>query len=319
MLDSGHNNYETDFINLIVMVKKSDNKKLCGTLRLNEPMLKHTSWRAGGTADKYYIPADLDDLLFFLSQQSKDENITVLGLGSNLLVRDGGFRGTVIALTGILNELSARGPETIKAGAGVTCAKLARFAANSELTGLEFFAGIPGTVGGALAMNAGAFGGETWSFVKSVETTNKSGKLTTRFRSEFSTGYRFVDIPKDEWFISAEFKLSPDREKRSHEIIKGLLARRSDTQPTGESSCGSVFRNPAGDHAARLIDSCGLKGTRIGGALVSEKHANFIINEDSASASDIEELINYIQETVRDRTGMNLETEVRIIGERSTS
>ena len=299
-----------------MMAERPDDNKLRGILLLDEPMNKHTSWRAGGTADRYYIPADLDDLLMFLQRQEEDEEILWLGLGSNLLIRDGGLRGTVVSVTGVLDELLLKDHDTVKAGTGVTCAKLARFAANSGLTGIEFLAGIPGTVGGALTMNAGAFGGETWDFVSTVETVSRSGEIKTSSGKQFDPGYRTVNIPDGEWFISAEFKLFPDPENKALEIIRELLARRAQTQPMGESSCGSVFRNPDGDYAARLIDSCGLKGSRSGKARVSEKHANFIINDDGASATDIEGLINHIQKVVNDKTGIRLETEVRIIGER---
>lgn len=300
-----------------VMNERTGKTALRGVLKLDEPMSRHTSWRTGGTADRFYIPADIEDLAAFLAQQDARESCVWLGLGSNLLVRDGGIRGTVIVVAGILTDLEPSGPHRIKAGAGVACNKFARFAADAGLTGIEFMAGIPGTVGGALTMNAGAFGSETWDRVIKAETLDRTGELRTRDRSEFNIGYRSVSLPADEWFVSAEFQLEADSGGLARQKIRELLARRAASQPTGESSCGSVFRNPGDEHAGRLIDSCGLKGKQIGKARVSEKHANFIINEGGARAADIEALILYVQKTVREKTGVELEAEVRIIGEKS--
>lgn len=288
---------------------------LRGSLSYQEPMAAHTSWRVGGPADKFYVPADSDDLAEFLSGLDEDEPLTWLGLGSNLLVRDGGIRGTVIALNGVLNELSLSGGTEIRAGAGVACAKVARFAAREDLTGIEFFAGIPGTVGGALAMNAGAFGTETWERVKQVEVINRSGKRALRTHADFDIAYRSVRPAREEWFLEATLTLLPDSEGQGQETIRQLLAKRGASQPMGESSCGSVFRNPRGDYAGRLIEVCGLKGFSIGQARVSEKHANFIINEGGASAQDIENLILHLQHVVKEQQGVQLESEVRIVGE----
>jgi len=260
-----------------------------GELRINEPMSEHTSWRAGGNARRFYKPADLDDLCDFLLEMVPQEPLLWLGLGSNLLVRDGGFPGTVIFTHGALNDLEWLDDVTLRAGAGVTCAKVARVTAKQGLTGAEFLAGIPGTIGGALAMNAGAFGGETWDMVSAVETIDQAGRLHKRSPEEFRIGYRSVDGVSDEWFVA--------------------------TQPTNQYSCGSVFRNPPGDHAARLIETAGLKGKMLGGAQVSEKHANFIINTGNASASDIETLLHQVQGRVEQLYDVRLEPEVRIVGE----
>jgi len=261
------------------------------------------------------VPADADDLSRFLAAQEPGQPLTWLGLGSNLLVRDGGIGGTVIAVGGALAELGSDGGRRVRAGAGVACAKVARFAASCSLSGAEFLAGIPGTVGGALAMNAGAFGAETWDIVSSVETMDRGGRRRRRRRTEFEVSYRSVTPPAEEWFIGAEFELQPDPDGAAARRIRELLARRAETQPTGVFSCGSVFRNPPGDFAGRLIESCGLKGRRVGRAVVSDKHANFIINEGGASAAEIEELIRVVQDEVQKRTGVSLETEVRIVGD----
>jgi len=309
--------YLNDEIKLspVVMMKRADEKILRGVMKFQEPMSKHTSWRAGGSADRFYIPADLADLSRFLSQCNHDEALVWLGLGSNLLVRDGGFRGTVLAVSGVLDEILMCGTNVIKVGVGTSCNKFARYVVNAGLTGVEFLAGIPGTIGGALAMNAGAYGGETWDYVRSVATISRNGMEHTSARNEFETGYRFVRLPENEWFISAEFQLPTDTDKTAHIRLRELLAKRSESQPTGQFSCGSVFRNPGGDFAGRLIDACGLKGMRVGKASISGKHANFIINEGGASAGEIEQLIKLVQQRVRDRTGIFLEPEVRIIGE----
>ncbi|MFN2338682.1 MAG: UDP-N-acetylmuramate dehydrogenase [Gammaproteobacteria bacterium] len=288
---------------------------LRGELRLQEPMSAHTSWRVGGPADRFYQPADLDDLAGFLASLPVEEPLLWLGLGSNLLVRDGGIRGTVVFTLGALDELHRVGDERLHAGAGVTCAKVARAAARAGLTGAEFLAGIPGTLGGALAMNAGAFGGETWGLVTAVETLDRRGVLHRRAPDEYAVAYRSVQAPREEWFVGAELRLTPGDVSAAQAHIKELLARRGATQPTQQPSCGSVFRNPAGDHAARLIETAGLKGLRRGDAQVSEKHANFIVNLGAATAADIEALIFEVREKVQAAHGVRLETEVRMVGE----
>lgn len=285
-----------------------------GEIRYNESMANHTSWRAGGLADRYCMPADIDDLSALLKSLPENENLLWLGLGSNTLVRDAGFRGTVIATQGVMSQLERRENNCVYVGAGVAGAKLARFCAREHLAGAEFFAGIPGLVGGALAMNAGAFGGETWRHVVYVETIDRQGEIHRRTPEEYKIGYRSVQGPKGEWFVSALLQFSTDMNTSIN--IKQLLARRAETQPTGTANCGSVFRNPENDYAARLIEQCGLKGKRIGGAVVSEKHANFIINDQQATATDIEDLIEFVRKQVLEQTGVNLQTEVHIVGEK---
>ncbi|MGB5179259.1 MAG: UDP-N-acetylmuramate dehydrogenase [Gammaproteobacteria bacterium] len=286
-----------------------------GELKINEPMSRHTSWRAGGNARRFYKPADLDDLCDFLQEMDSREPLLWVGLGSNLLVRDGGFPGTVILTLGVLTELEWLDDVTLRAGAGVTCAKVARVTAKRGLIGAEFLAGIPGSFGGALAMNAGAFGGETWDHVAAVETIDRMGRLHTRLPEEYRVAYRSVAGVADEWFVAARLSLQQGDADTAQSTIRDLLARRAATQPTNQYSCGSVFRNPPGDHAARLIDSAGLKGKTLGGAQVSGKHANYIINTGSASAADIETLVNQVQGRVEQLYGVRLETEVRIVGE----
>jgi len=285
-----------------------------GQLRENEPMARHTSWRVGGPADRYYIPSSTKDLSAFLASLPEDEPVHWVGLGSNLLVRDGGIRGTVICTHGVLSGLQRLADGTVRAESGVACAKLARQCVRWGLGSAEFFAGIPGTVGGALAMNAGAFGGETWPQVVSVETMDRRGGIHHRGPDDYEIGYRSVRGPQDEWFLAACFRFRADASASAADI-KALLARRKASQPIGLPSCGSVFRNPPGDYAARLIETAGLKGRRIGGAVVSEKHANFIINAGDATAADIESLINLVRDTVQKVHGVSLVAEVRVVGE----
>ena len=289
--------------------------KLRGTLRLNEPLARHTSWRVGGPADRYFEPADRDDLLALVRQLPQQESVLWLGLGSNLLVRDGGFRGTVIALHGALDGLSREGESTVLAEAGVHCARLAKFAQQQQLAGLGFMAGIPGTVGGALAMNAGAWGGETWGAVLQVEAIFRDGHSSWLGAEHYGIAYRTVVPPPGFLgFIAARLRVEPDDGSHA-KLTRESLARRKATQPVGKPSAGSTFRNPPGDHAARLIESCGLKGRRIGGAAVSALHANFILTDEGARAADVEQLIQLIRTTVKLNTGIELEPEIRIVGE----
>jgi UDP-N-acetylmuramate dehydrogenase len=288
-------------------------QEFASRVRVGEPLSRHTSWHVGGPADIFFMPRDRADLVAFLKILPPDVPLLWLGLGSNLLVRDGGVRGVVIATRDALTALDRRGEREVYAEAGVPCAKLARQCARWDLGPAEFFTGIPGTVGGALAMNAGAFGGETWRQVVNVETVDRRGTVRERTREEFHIGYRHVEQPaNDEWFLAAKFHFEAGS---SEQGTRALLERRKQTQPIGEWSCGSVFTNPPGDHAARLIEATGLKGLRIGGAVVSTKHANFILNEGEATARDIEMLIGQVQREVARAHGCTLTPECRIVGE----
>jgi len=286
-----------------------------GILLFNERMSQYTRWRVGGLADCLYKPASVDDLAQFLATLSPSESIFWLGLGSNLLIRDGGIRGTVILTAGLLDEIHLVSDTKLRVESGVFCAKVARFSAKKHLTGAEFLAGIPGTMGGALAMNAGAFAGETWDRVKSVETMDRHGQIHHRLPSDFQVSYRQVVMPAGEWFIAAQLQLSPGDAISSLAKIKGYLMARNISQPTQLASCGSVFRNPNNDFAGRLIEASGLKGLCVGGACVSEKHANFIINTGQASADDIEQLIDKVTMIVQRQHGVQLQTEVHRVGE----
>ncbi len=293
------------------------NIQITGELLLNESLARYTTWRVGGPAERLYKPAGLQDLSVFLQQLPSDEPLFWLGLGSNLLVRDGGIRGTVIATQGALTDMTMTAHGKVRIEAGVTCAKAARFCSAQSLAGAEFLAGIPGTMGGAVAMNAGAFGGETWDLVDKVETIDRHGHIHERKPTEFSVGYRSVKAERDEWFVAVHLQLQPVSVEQQDSIrknIKALLAQRNEKQPIGQPSCGSVFRNPAGGYAAQMIEKAGLKGLCEGGACVSEKHANFIINTGTASARDIETLINKVADAVYQAQGVRLQREVRIVG-----
>ena len=317
--------------------KQFKTEGLRGEMRCDVPMSRHTSWRAGGAAERMYQPADLDDLLAFLRGLPADEPLHAVGLGSNLLVRDGGLRGTVLLLHGALGGLRLEADGSIYAEAGVPGAKLARFAALHNLRGAEFCAGIPGTVGGMLAMNAGCYGSEIWEKVLRVQTVNRHGEVRMCTAEDYEIGYRHVVRTEErglrteenplalqssvlstqppEFFVAAWLKFEAGDGDIARQEIKALLDKRIASQPLNLPNAGSVFRNPPDDHAARLIQQCGLKGRRIGGAQVSEKHANFIVNTGEATAADIENLINEVRAVVRQQTGIDLHPEVRIIGE----
>ena len=283
-------------------------------VRPAEPMSRHTSWHVGGPAEVFFNPRDVTELAAFLRSVPAGVPLTFVGLGSNLLVRDGGIAGVVISTQGTLDAVNRLDETRVYAGAGAPCARIARQCIKWGLGPAEFFAGIPGTLGGALAMNAGAFGGETWRHVRAVETIDRGGRSHRRAASEYQVSYREVVPPApEEWFTGAE--LTFERRPAAHPgEVRELLERRKAAQPIGEWSCGSVFTNPPGDHAARLIEACGLKGFRIGDASVSHKHANFIINHGAARAADLERLIEHVRSEVARVHGVKLRTEVRIVG-----
>ncbi|HJP04780.1 MAG: UDP-N-acetylenolpyruvoylglucosamine reductase [Chromatiales bacterium] len=293
-----------------------DNERFSDQMRFNESMARHTSWRTGGNADTWFRPATREDLIAFMQTVEPGTPLHWVGLGSNLLVRDGGIRGVVIVVQDALAAVEDIDKQRVSAGSGVACTVFARHCVRRGLGPAEFFAGIPGTIGGALAMNAGAFGGETWNQVESVDVIDQEGKVHTREPAEYTIAYRQVDGPANEWFLGAHFVFTENYDT-SMDKVKALVNERREKQPLGLPSCGSVFRNPPADHAARLIEATGLKGFSIGGAVVSEKHANFIINRDNASAADIEMLIEHIQGEVKAKHGVELVREVHIIGERT--
>jgi len=278
-----------------------------------EPMAKHTSWHVGGPVDIYFAPRDAMDLAAFVRQLRPNVALMWIGLGSNLLVRDGGIRGAVVSTHGALAAFERLNATNIRVEAGVPCARIAKQCVKWGLGPAEFFAGIPGTLGGALAMNAGAWGGETWRHVVQVEVLDRRGARRVRPAADYEIGYRRVKGPENEWFLGAQLQFER-KPGVNGDAIRQLLEKRKETQPIGEWSCGSVFTNPPGEYAARLIEAAGLKGFRIGDASVSEKHANFIINHGAARAADVEALIVHVQRQVAEVHRVDLATEVRIVG-----
>lgn len=275
----------------------------------SHPLAHLTSWRIGGCAERYYCPRQINELKHYLHNLPLDLAITWLGLGSNVLIRDGGITGAVIA-TRHLQTLSVQEDNSVFAQAGVSCAKFARFCQRLGFGEAAFFAGIPGTIGGALAMNAGAFGSETWQWVKTVWVINRQGQTQWRLPADYQIAYRSVVGPQPEAFIGATFLFA----KNPDDKIRHLLRQRAQTQPIGTFNCGSVYRNPGNDFAARLIEACQLKGFRIGDALVSPKHANFIINCGHATSKQVEALMKEIESRVNTQFGIQLQAEVKILG-----
>lgn len=296
-------------------MKKIDKiiQKVKGNLRKNVSLKEYNTWKVGGKAEYFFEPHDLEDLKIFLNL-SFNEQVTFLGNGSNVLIRDNGIKGYVVCLKKSLNNFYFYDNDKIIFEAGLSCMKIAQISAKENLTGLEFLCGIPGTLGGALKMNAGCYGGNIWDNVLDVTLINKRGDLVKRTKDDFKISYRNVEIDENNFFVSASFNLKKNKMNNSQNIIKDLLKDRRRNQPTSLPSCGSVFKNPKNLYAAKILDSLGLKGYRIGGAYVSEKHANFIITEKSAKSKDIEKLISFIQKKVYEVKKISLETEVKFIG-----
>lgn len=295
-----------------------DIKNLCANLRgkflQKESLAKYTAWRVGGSAEYFYEPYDLDDLVKFFNSLPIDNKVIWLGGGSNVLIRDNGVKATIIRVVSGLKQLDLRDDLIVRVEAGVSCAKLAQFCLKHELIRCAFLAGIPGTVGGALAMNAGAFGDEIWKHVIAVETIDRAGVIRVRNSREFNFGYRKVEgLQSQEWFVAGYLQFTLGDVNAERKKIREFWKKRLISQPIGELSCGSVFKNPIDNFAGHLIEDCGLKGKRIGGAKVSEKHANFIINEGKATASDIEKLMQLIKLQVFEKRHISLEAEVKII------
>ena len=282
----------------------------------DESMAKHTSWGIGGCADLFYSPKSREDLVSFLSGIDPNLPITWIGKGTNILVRDAGIRGVVISTKSFLKEIEKTSKYLYKVEAGVACVELALFCQKKGIGPAAFFSGIPGSIGGALTMNAGSFGMETWDLVKEVEVINEKGDISFLEKESFDIAYRTVTFPFRLWFLSCSMSLSSDEQTTKDNLIE-LRNQRIRTQPLSENTCGSVFKNPPGNYAGALIEGSGLKGFKIGSASISEQHANFIVNEGGATARDIENLIKHTRQAVREKFDIDLQPEVRIIGEAS--
>ena len=283
----------------------------------NELLSKHTAWKVGGPADIFFTPQNRDDLSNFL-KSNHGKQITWLGNGTNVLVRDGGIRGAVISTKKSIDKINMETKNSCRVEAGASCMDLALFAEKNQLGPAAFFSGIPGSIGGALTMNAGSFGMETWDLVKEVEVINEKGDISFIEKESFDIAYRTVTFPFRLWFLSCSMFLSSDEETTKDNLIE-LRNQRIKTQPLSEDTCGSVFKNPPGNYAGALIEGSGLKGFKIGSASISEQHANFIVNEGGATARDIENLIKHTRQVVREKFDIDLQPEVRIIGEASSS
>ena len=291
-------------------------QKFEGDCSYDESMAKHTSWRVGGRADLFYSPKSRKDLVYFLSCIDPNLPIAWIGRGTNILVRDAGIRGVVISTKSFLKEIEKTSEYLYKVEAGVACVELALFCQKNGIGPAAFFSGIPGSIGGALTMNAGSFGMETWDLVKEVEVINEKGDISFLEKESFDIAYRTVTFPFRLWFLSCSMSLSSDEQTTKDNLIE-LRNQRIRTQPLSENTCGSVFKNPPGNYAGALIERSGLKGFKIGSASISEKHANFIVNEGGATARDIENLIKHTRQAVREKFDIDLQPEVRIIGEAS--
>ena len=294
---------------------KKIQKMLKGRLREDVSLKDYNTWKIGGKAEYFFEPSDIKDLKLFL-ELLQNTPITFLGNGSNVLIRDGGISGCVICLKNTLNNYFVKDEEYVFE-AGLSCMKMAQITARENYEGLEYLCGIPGSLGGALAMNAGCYGGNIWDHVLTVSLINNDGEIIKKNKNDFIIGYRNTSLKENNFFISAVFKLRKNKLKNSLEKIKEFLQDRRSKQPTGLLSCGSVFKNPKNLYAAKLIESIGLKGYKIGGACISEKHANFIISDKSTKSIDIEKLINFTQKEVFKKKEVILETEVKFIGNKS--
>ena len=288
-------------------------KIIRGELKQNHNLAPYTSWRIGGPAKYFFQPADVEDLATFLHQLPAAEPIVWLGGGSNVLIPDEGIAATVINVHNRLNKLIQLDDFTIRAEAGVGCARLVQHCVKLGMSDSAFLVGIPGTIGGALAMNAGAHGDAIWNYVLAVETINRAGRVSFRSANEFRAEYRKINgLGQDEWFLAGHFLFTKADKSEARKIMRELLAKRKKSQPLNVFTCGSVFKNPPNDYAARLIETCGFKGKGIGGAKVSEKHANFIMNTGNATAKDIKALMQLIVEHVDQKFAIKLESEVRM-------
>lgn len=282
---------------------------------VNEPMARHTTFRVGGPADALFLPEGEDQLLAALDA-ARDAGVPayVIGNGSNLIVRDGGIRGLVIAIGEGMSDVRREG-DTILAQAGASLARVASFAQGEGLAGLEFASGIPGTLGGGCAMNAGAYGGQLSDVLVDARVL-MDGRIATLDREGMAMGYRTsLPLRAGGIVLSARFELTPDAPEAILERMKVLNARRRDKQPLNLPSAGSTFKRPEGHFAGALIEQAGLKGRSVGGAQVSTKHAGFLVNTGGATASDVLALIRLVQDEVQARGGIRLEPEVRVLGE----
>lgn len=285
------------------------------TIKMNEPLKNYTYTETGGPADFYVTPKDFDDVSTLLNYCHDNHiPVTYLGNGSNIIIRDGGIRGIVLNLLELTHLTLEEG--IISVGSGRAIIEVSRFARDNKLSGLEFACGIPGSVGGAVYMNAGAYGGEVKDCLLEATVATEKGELLTLSNEELELGYRRSNIQENHYVIlEAKFRLAEGDIEDINAMMDDLTERRESKQPLEHPSCGSVFQRPPGNFAGKLIQDAGLQGHRIGGVEVSKKHAGFMVNVDNGTAGDYEELINFVQSSVKEKYGIELDTEVRVIGE----
>ncbi|HKH96575.1 MAG TPA: UDP-N-acetylmuramate dehydrogenase [Beijerinckiaceae bacterium] len=288
--------------------------ELRGTLEANAPMAPLSWFRTGGPAEALFTPADEDDLAYFLAYLPADVPVLVVGLGSNLLVRDGGVPGVVIRLGKPFAEVSVEGGQRIRAGAGAPDVKVASTAAKAGIAGLTFFRGIPGSIGGALRMNGGAYGGETKDVLVEATGLTRTGERVTFANGDMGFTYRHSAVPDHVIFTQATFEGRPGDPATIQAEMNAITEARSSTQPVNTRTGGSTFKNPPGHKAWQVIDAAGCRGLRVGAAQVSELHCNFLINHGGASAADIEALGEEVRRRVREHSGVELEWEIKRVG-----
>ncbi len=289
--------------------------QLRGRLTANAPMADITWFRVGGPAEAMFIPSDEDDLAYVLRTISSDVPVTVIGLGSNLLVRDGGVRGVVIRLGKGFSEIAVADGHRIVAGTAVPDVKVARAAADAGISGLAFYRGIPGSIGGALRMNAGAHGRETKDALVSARAVDRSGRVHVLSNADMGFTYRHCDVPSDWIFTSAVYAGEPGNPADILKQMDEVADYRERVQPIRERTGGSTFKNPEGHSAWKLVDAAGLRGFRVGGASVSQMHCNFLINDQGATAEDVERLGETIRARVKANAGVELNWEIIRLGE----
>lgn len=296
-----------------------DFSNIKGKIKYEYPLAHLTWFKVGGAADIYYKPEDLEDLIAFLKINNNTYPITVLGAGSNTIIRDGGIEGVVIKLARNFTDITFDSNNNLVVGGGCLNYSLARFAEKSSITGLEFLIGIPGCIGGGIAMNAGSYGSEFKDIVISVEAIDFSGNKHVFIVDEIGFGYRKNSLPKNLIFTSVTFKASKGVQSEISAKMKEIAQKREDSQPIREMTGGSTFANPEGHRAWELIDAAGLRGNRMGDAGISEKHCNFMINHGQASARELEELGDYVRAKVKQNSGVELKWEIKRIGRSAAS
>lgn len=287
-----------------------------GIFLTDEPMSRHTTFRTGGPADIYIEPSGVEELKQVLDI-CREGNVayTIIGNGSNLLVGDGGYRGVLISFGKPFAQVTIEGAQ-VRTGAGALLSAVAKQVLNASLTGFEFAAGIPGTIGGAVVMNAGAYGGELCQVLREATVLTPEGEVKTLPAEELELGYRTSCIQKNGYIVlEAVLQLQPGNADDIRAVMDALASKRREKQPLEYPSAGSTFKRPEGHFAGRLIQDAGLRGFRVGGAQVSEKHCGFVINRDHATSADILSLCRQVQEKVKAQFGVELELEVKLLGE----